>query len=89
MLSADPGLFTHVREARFVDGDLVLVLGTGTEIRLGDAEDLALQLAVAERVLDAAGPGAQYVDVSVPERAVVRLISSLRLRVRVRSATWR
>lgn len=71
VLSADPGLFTHVREARFVDGDLVLVLGTGTEIRLGDADDLALQLAVAERVLDAAGPGAQYVDVSVPERAVV------------------
>lgn len=71
VLSADPGLFTHVREARFVDSDLVLVLGTGTEIRLGDAEDLALQLAVAERVLDAAGSGAQYVDVSVPERAVV------------------
>ncbi len=71
VLSADPGLFTHVREARFVDGDLVLVLGTGTEVRLGDADDLALQLAVAERVLEAAGPGAQYVDVSVPERAVV------------------
>ena len=55
-----------------MDGDLSLVLGTGTEIRLGDADDLALQLAVAERVLEAAGPGMQYVDVSVPERAVVR-----------------
>jgi hypothetical protein len=55
-----------------VDGDLSLVLGSGTEIRLGDADDLALQLAVAERVLEAAGPGMRYVDVSVPERAVVR-----------------
>jgi hypothetical protein len=72
VLSADSALFPHVREARYVDGDLSLVLGTGTEIRLGDADDLALQLAVAERVLEAAGPGMQYVDVSVPERAVVR-----------------
>ena len=30
------------------------------------------QVAVAERVLAATGPGMQYVDVSVPERAVVR-----------------
>ena len=72
VLSADRALFDRVREARFVDGDLTLVLGSGTEIRLGPAEDLALQLAVAERVLEAAGPGAEYVDVSVPERPVVR-----------------
>jgi hypothetical protein len=71
-LSADRDLFDRVREARDVEGDLTLVLGTGTEIRLGAADDLALQLAVAERVLEAAGPGARYVDVSVPERAVVR-----------------
>ena len=72
VLSADSDLFGHVREARYADGDLSLVLGTGTEIRLGDAADLALQLAVAGRVLEAAGSGMQYVDVSVPERAVVR-----------------
>ena len=72
VLSADRGLFDRVREARFADGDLSLVLGTGTEIRLGDADELPLQLAVAERVLQTAGPGMQYVDVSVPERAVVR-----------------
>lgn len=72
VLSADPDLFERVREARDVEGEFTLVLGTGTEIRLGPADDLALQLAVAERVLEAAGPGAQYVDVSVPERAVVR-----------------
>jgi len=72
VLSADRTLFGHVREARYADGGLSLVLGSGTEVRLGDAEDLALQLAVAERVLQATGPGMQYVDVSVPERAVVR-----------------
>ena len=72
VLSADSNLFRHLREARYVDGDLSLVLRSGTEIRLGDADDLALQLAVAERVLEATGPGKQYVDVSVPERAVVR-----------------
>ena len=72
VLSTDPDLFRHVREARYVDGDLVVVLTSGTEIRLGDAEDLALQLAVAERVLEATGPGAEYVDVSVPERAIIR-----------------
>jgi cell division septal protein FtsQ len=72
VLSADRELFDRAREARYVEGDLTLVLGTGTEIRLGAADDLALQLAVAERVLEAVGPGAGYVDVSVPERAVVR-----------------
>jgi cell division septal protein FtsQ len=72
VLSADRTLFGHVREARYADGGLSLVLGSGTEVRLGDADDLPLQLAVAERVLEAAGPGMQYVDVSVPERAVVR-----------------
>lgn len=72
VLSADKSLFDRVREARLVDGDLSLVLGTGTEIRLGDADELALKLAVAEHVLAATGPGMQYVDVSVPERAVVR-----------------
>jgi cell division septal protein FtsQ len=72
VLSADPEFLDRVREARFVEGDLSLVLGTGTEIRLGAADELPLQLAVAERVLAATGPGMQYVDVSVPERAVVR-----------------
>jgi cell division protein FtsQ len=72
VLAADRSFFARVREARDLDGDLVLVLGTGTEVRLGAADDLPLQLAVATHVLETVGPGAQYVDVSVPERAVVR-----------------
>jgi cell division protein FtsQ len=70
-LSANPALFEQLREARETEDGLLLVLRSGTEIRLGDADELGLQLAVARRVLEAAGPGTAYVDVSVPERAVV------------------
>ena len=71
VLSANRVLFDQVREARDAEDGVVLVLRSGTEIRLGDADELALQLAVAQRVLEAVEPGAAYVDVSVPERAVV------------------
>jgi len=72
VLSSDRGLFQRVKEARAVDGQLVLVLGTGTEVRLGTGDDLALKLAVAARVLDQVEADPQYVDVSVSERAVVK-----------------
>jgi cell division protein FtsQ len=72
VLSADADFFHRVKDARAVEGDLILRLATGTEVRLGAADDLALQLAVAGRVLDQVGPGAGYVDVSVAERAVVK-----------------
>ena len=70
-LSANRALFDQVREARVTEDGVVLVLRSGTEIRLGPAEELGLQLAVAQHVLGAVEPGAAYVDVSVPERAVV------------------
>jgi cell division septal protein FtsQ len=72
VLSADKRFFERVAEARAIDRELVLVLRTGTEIRLGAADDLPLQLAVAQRVLDLIEPEARYVDVSVPERAVAQ-----------------
>lgn len=71
VLAADRRLFAQVGEARDVEGERVLVLRGGTELRLGRAEDLPLQLAVARKVLDAVDGEARYVDVSVPERAVV------------------
>ncbi|MEK6273831.1 MAG: FtsQ-type POTRA domain-containing protein [Actinomycetota bacterium] len=71
VLTADGRLFTQVGEARDVDGERVLVLRGGTELRLGPADDLPLQLAVARKVLEAVDGEAGYVDVSVPERAVV------------------
>jgi cell division septal protein FtsQ len=71
VLSANPQLFANIREARTTDEGLVLVLRSGTEIRLGAADEVGLQLAVAQHVLEEVGPGSAYVDVSVPERAVV------------------
>jgi cell division protein FtsQ len=53
-------------------GQLTFVLRSGIQLRLGDASDLRLKLAIARRVLarlGPAGPGA-YLDVSVPERPV-------------------
>jgi hypothetical protein len=72
VLSADRSFFQRVKEARAVEGQLVLVLGTGTEVRLGTADDLPLKLAVARRVLDQVEASPEYVDVSVSERAVVK-----------------
>ena len=51
-----------------------LVLARGLELRLGDAGDLRLKLAVARRILlleRRRERPRRYVDVSVPERPVV------------------
>jgi cell division protein FtsQ len=58
-----------VNTVRAGDGELTLVLRSGMEVRLGNAGDLRLKLAVARRIVPFA-VGARYVDVSVPERAV-------------------
>ena len=71
VLTADRRVFAQVGQARDVDGELALVLRGGTELRLGAGEDIPLQLAVARRVLDLVEGEARYVDVSVPQRAVV------------------
>jgi hypothetical protein len=52
---------------------LAVVLRDRTEVRVGDASDLALKLEVARQVLAelrATETSASYVDVSVPARAV-------------------
>ena len=58
-----------VRQVRTGDGELTLVLGSGTELRLGDSGDLRLKVSIAKQLLPLA-VGAQYVDISVPERPV-------------------
>jgi cell division septal protein FtsQ len=54
------------------NGDLTLTLGSNTELRFGDASEVALKLAVAEKIVStlAAPPAGSiaYLDVSVPER---------------------
>lgn len=53
---------------------LELTLGGGLQVRLGDAGDIRLKLAIARRILratSAATNGAAYLDVSLPERPVL------------------
>jgi cell division protein FtsQ len=71
VLAADRMYVARIREAHARDGEIALVLRSGTEIRLGSAHELALKVAVARQILSALEtPGEGYVDVSVPERPV-------------------
>jgi cell division protein FtsQ len=70
---------TAVRFVRSSGSELTLVLDSGLEVRLGDIGDLRLKLAIARRILRAVGAGAStsgYLDVSVPERPVVKATNS-------------
>jgi cell division protein FtsQ len=58
-----------VRQVLTGDRELTLVLGTGTELRLGDSGDIRLKLSIARQILPIAN-GANYLDISVPERPV-------------------
>lgn len=71
VVEADPKFAARIREARARDGEVALVLRSGTEIRLGSPHDLPVKVAVVREVLAALeAPGEGYVDVSVPERPV-------------------
>jgi cell division protein FtsQ len=65
-----------VRQVRTDDGELTLVLVSGTEVRLGDSGDLRLKLAIVKQMLPLSA-GARYLDVSVPERPVASLKSQV------------
>jgi hypothetical protein len=58
-----------IRQVLTVDGELTLVLASGTELRLGDSGDLRLKLSIAKQLIPLT-VGATYVDISVPERPV-------------------
>ncbi len=64
----------RVRSARLQLGRLTLVVGEGTELRLGEPSELRLKLVIADRVLRAVEPEERaqltYVDLSLPERPV-------------------
>jgi cell division protein FtsQ len=64
----------RVRSARMQLGRVTLVVGEGTELRLGEPSELRLKLAIADRVLRALEPEERlelgYVDLSLPERPV-------------------
>jgi cell division protein FtsQ len=69
-----PDFPVRIRTARLADGELTLVLRSGTEVRLGEPTDLEVKLAAAGRILTAlsAEEKAQlaYLDVSLPARPV-------------------
>jgi cell division protein FtsQ len=70
---------TGVRTVR-AGKELTLTLGNGLEVRLGDATDIRLKLAIARRILRQTGAvqaGGGYLDVSVPERPVLSLKSQV------------
>ncbi len=63
-----------VKDVLVGPGELTLDLTGGLAVRLGDAGDLRVKLAIARRILQATGAavtGAGYLDVSVPERPVL------------------
>jgi hypothetical protein len=67
------GLPLHVRLVESGPDALTLRAGNGFEVRLGDAGDIRLKLAIASRILRLTGAaaGTGYLDVSVPERPVL------------------
>lgn len=74
-LARVPGDFpVRIDTARGTVGDLVLVVPGKTELRLGEARDLRLKLAVARSILrglpDEDRAGLAYLDLSLPGRAV-------------------
>jgi len=52
-------------------GELTLVLNSGLRLRLGDASDLRLKLAVGRRVAADVDGSATYADLTMPQRPVV------------------
>jgi cell division protein FtsQ len=69
-LAREVGFRFGVKGVRSQEGELVLALRTGSEVRLGASSNLALKLTVAGAVLRRVGLERRYVDVSVPERPV-------------------
>jgi len=60
----------RIVSASYTDGTLVFHLRSGVELLLGDASDVKLKLAVAERVLTMLPAGSTFLDVSIPGRPV-------------------
>src|SRR5262249_34478379 len=60
----------RVTSASYTAGALVFHLRSGVELVLGDAADIKLKVAVAERVLTILPSGSRFLDVSVPGRPV-------------------
>ena len=60
----------RIAAVRATGDELTFVIPGGLELRFGDAGELPLKLAVAERLLPLVGGTASYIDLTVPERPV-------------------
>jgi cell division septal protein FtsQ len=67
-------LLPDVSKVKAAAGELTFVLRSHVELRLGDARDIALKLAVADRVLASLNPDerrtVKYLDLTLPSRPV-------------------
>jgi cell division protein FtsQ len=67
-------LLPEIRQVRAIAGELTFVLRSHVELRLGNARDVALKLAVADRVLATLSPEERgtirYLDLALPSRPV-------------------
>ena len=77
----------RVASVRTGSDELTLLLRSGLELRLGDATDVPLKLAVAAKVLPLVANGTRYVDVSVPERPVAGSLPTTTLKSKVEVET--
>lgn len=64
------GFGSRVASASYSSGALVFHLRSGLELLLGEAGDIKLKVAVAERAIAMLPPGSTYLDVSIPGRPV-------------------
>jgi cell division protein FtsQ len=69
-LALGPRFPARIATAAMRHGELVLMLRSGLELRLGAPTDVRLKLAVARRALRLLPVGSGYLDVSVPGRPV-------------------
>jgi cell division protein FtsQ len=70
VLTAAGAMRARVAAVSFATGVLVFHLRSGLDLVLGAPTDVALKVAVAERILGQVPSGTQTVDVSVPSRPV-------------------
>ena len=71
------GFPAHFTTAALHRDGLTFRLRSGVQLRLGEATDIRLKLAIARRALRRLPPGSTYLDVSVPGRPVAGANSQL------------
>jgi len=85
--AAAAGLPDRVASARATNDEIMLRLRSGLEVRLGDASQLPLKLAVTAHVLPLLVAGTTYLDVAVPDRPVAGQTLESQVEVKAQDST--